>query len=470
MSFRINTNIQALTALRNLNTTSQMYGQSVTRLSTGLRINSAAEDPAGLIISENFRAQISSLEAAQRNNQDAINMAKTAEGALDEVSRLLRDARSLAISSSNTGVVSASQLQANQVQLNSIIESITRISTSTSFGTKRLLDGSAGTQANPTDATKYKSLYFVGNFNGTTITTNTAVTIDVTTLAEPATHTGTQAFNTGDLVGSGQFILNGVSFSTDASTTVEQLVAKLNQESDKTGVTATHTNGQGVLLKTFNYGTSAHIQLTDPQGILQNGSPLDASVTGVDAIASVTINNPTPVSVLFTGGLQGRDGLTLTDADGNVITLAQSGNVGGAAMAGQMIVGLSQFQIGANAGQTAQMSLGNFSSASLQMTGLDVTTRSGAGSALTAIDNAIDFVSRSRGTIGAFQRNVLESNLRSLAVAHENLSDSESTIRDVDMAAEMATFTKLQILQQSGMAALAQANNSNQAVLSLLRG
>ncbi len=137
MSFRVNNNIAAMNALRNVNQTGSEFGRAINRLSTGLRISSAADDPAGLIISENFRAQISSLEQAVRNNQDAVNFAKTAEGALDEVNRLLRDARSLAVASGNSATLSSEQLQANQSQLNSIVSSITRISTSTAFGTKK---------------------------------------------------------------------------------------------------------------------------------------------------------------------------------------------------------------------------------------------------------------------------------------------------------------------------------------------
>src|SRR5262245_48195255 len=117
MSFRVNTNIEAMGALRNLGQTGYEYSKSISRLSTGLRISSAADDPAGLIISENFRAQIGGLEQALRNNQDAVNYAKTAEGALDEVNKLLRDARALAVASGNSGTLSSEQLQANQSQL-----------------------------------------------------------------------------------------------------------------------------------------------------------------------------------------------------------------------------------------------------------------------------------------------------------------------------------------------------------------
>src|SRR5688572_16689637 len=144
MSFRVNTDVAATNALRNVGATNSEFSKSIARLSTGLRINSAADDPAGLVISESFRAQIAGIDQAIRNSQDAVNYAKTAEGALDEVNRLLRDARTLAVAAGNAASMSEEQIQANQSQLNSIVQSITRIAGQTSYGTKKLLDGSAG--------------------------------------------------------------------------------------------------------------------------------------------------------------------------------------------------------------------------------------------------------------------------------------------------------------------------------------
>ena len=141
-------------------------------------------------------------------------------------------------------------------------------------------------------------------------------------------------------------------------------------------------------------------------------------------------------------------------------------------------MGTSNFQIGGNANQTAQLSLGNFAASQLgasvvsgvNMSNVDITSATGATTALQVIDSAISDVTRSRGSIGSFQRNVLESNVRALGVARENLAASESNIRDTDIAAEMANFTKYQILQQAGMSVLAQANSAPQSVLALLRG
>ncbi|MBL8039721.1 MAG: flagellin, partial [Chthonomonas sp.] len=162
MSLRINTNIQAMGALRNLGNTIDMIGSQIQRLSTGLRINSAADDPASLIISESMRSQLKGLDTAIRNSQDAVNMAKTAESALDEVQRLLKDVRGIAVHSANVAVVDSNQLQANQSQIRSIIQSIDRIATSTQWGAKKLLDGTAGVTTAVTNANLVSSLYVGG--------------------------------------------------------------------------------------------------------------------------------------------------------------------------------------------------------------------------------------------------------------------------------------------------------------------
>ena len=483
MSFRVNTNISAMNALRNVGVTGMEYQKSITRLSTGLRINSAADDPAGLIISENFRAQISGIDQAIRNNQDAVNYAKTAEGALDEVNRLLRDARSLSVAAGNTGTLSSVQIQANQNQLNSIVNSISRIAQQTQFGNKKLLDGSAGVGASVLSSANVASLYFGGNFNGSAITTNSLVTVAVGTAATRASLTGSVSFTgTNSLVSAGTFSVNGTTFSTTASMTVVDVVNMINGASNSTGVAADYTAGAGITLRATQYGTVGNFTLSDASGVINTAGT--ASATGVDGIASVTIdsNGSTAgglVTVTFTGGKNGQNGLTLNDGSGNTIQLTEAGNSMGAAFtAGNLNVGSAQFQVGAFANQTVNLSLGNYVASELgkgvvsglNLSNLDITTSTGSTNAIMVIDQAISDVARARGEVGSFQRNVIESNIRSLGISKENLSATESTIRDTEVASEMTNFTKLQILQQSGMAMLAQANNAPQSVLSLLRG
>jgi flagellin len=476
MSFRINTNVAAMNALRNVGQTSASFNQSITRLSTGLRINSAADDPAGLIISESFRAQLNGLDAALRNSQDAVNYAKTAEGALDEINRLLRDARGLAVASANTGTLSQSAIQANQTQLQSIAQSITRIAQQTQFGTKRLLDGSSGTTANSVAGNLVSQMYVGGQFGGAAVTSNTSVVATLTQAATQASVTGVAA-TLGQVVGAGSFSINGVGFTTTATTTGQQVIDQINASQGQTGVAASF-NGTAIVLNTTAYGSNARIDLTDANGVVRAGGAGFTTASGLNALATVQVGTAT---ALFTSSLNGNDGLTLSDSDGNSIRLTAAGNVTASlqnATIGQITVGSSQFQIGANAGQVTNLSLGNFAAsqigtgvvAGVNMSNLDLTSATGSQNAMKVIDAAIEQVAKSRGQIGSFQRNILESNIRSLGVAKESLSATESTIRDTDVAAEMTQFSKLQILQQAGMSVLAQANQAPQAVLNLLRG
>jgi flagellin len=481
MSFRVNTNVSAMNALRNVGSTGTELAKSITKLSTGLRINSAADDPAGLIISENFRAQIAGIDQAIRNNQDAVNFARTAEGALDEVNRLLRDARSLAVAAGNTGTLSSTQIQANQSQLSSIIASVTRIAEQTQFGTKKLLDGSAGVQASVTSSANVGSMYFGGSFNSAAITTNSLVTVTVSTAATRASLTGSVTFAAATTtVSAGTFSINGRSFTTTATMTAQDVVNMINNASGTTGVTADFAAGAGITLKAINFGSIGNFSLSDANGVINTAGTSNA--TGTDAIASVTIdsNGATAgglTTVTFTGGRNGQSGLVLSDTAGNSVRLTETGNATSAAFtAGNLSVGSSNFQVGANANQTANLSLGNFSASELgknvvsglTMSNLDITTASGATDALSVIDAAISEIARARGEIGSFQRNIIDSNIRALGVARENLSATESSIRDTDIAQEMTNFTKMQILQQSGLAVLAQANAMPQSVLALL--
>jgi flagellin len=465
MSFRINTNLSAMGALRTLSQNSVEASNSIQRLSTGLRINTGADDPAGLIASESFRAQISGIDQAVRNNQDALNFSKTADGALDEMSRLLREARSLAVANGSS-TIDASQKAANQTQLNNIMSSIDRISGNTQFGNRKLLDGSAGVQANINTVARFTKVSVAGNIGGASMSANGTLDVDVTTAATRAAVTGNQAYATAaTVVGAGSFTLNGQSFNTTATTTRDELVAMINNASDSTGVTAAINGSNQVVLTNNTYGTDSKVQLTSTAGVIFATAGSNSS-TGVDAVATVTYDDGTNTT---TAAFDKGKGLELRDSSGNSISLSSAGNaVATNASAIQIYSSVAQFQIGANGGQTASLSLSNMSSSSLGLSGLDISGTS-VSTAMASLDAAISTVAKQRASVGSFMRNTLESNIRSLGVAKENLSATESSIREVDIAEEMTSFTKLQILQQSGLSMLAQANSAPQAVLSLLR-
>ncbi|OWU65573.1 MAG: hypothetical protein CBB60_003995 [Armatimonadetes bacterium Cent15-Ar3] len=480
MSFRINTNMPGMIAHRNASTSGSSLQDSITRLSSGMRINTAGDDPAGLIASESLRSQIASIDSASRNNQDAINFSKTAEAALAEVNKLLSDARALAITAGNSATLSASQIQAGQDQLVSIATSITRIALNTQFGTRRLLDGSSGVQAQISDAQKIQGMSFAGNFAGSPITTNGLVSVSVSTQATRATFTSS-TLTGGVILNAGSININGTNFSFPAGTTASAVAASINASSNQTGVTANFNSGSNLLtLSSSKFGGSQAINFTDPSGVI-SAAGTNISPTGTNAVATATISlNGATRTAIFTGGKNSMDGLALSDADGNVIRVTEIGNttLGAVTTIGQVAAGVANFQIGANLNQTAQLSLPNLTASNLgndilgtvNLSTIDLSSATGASQAIQVIDRAIEQVSAARGRIGQFTKYILESNNRSLAAAKENMSATESAIRDVDMASEMTQFTKYQVMQQAGTAILAQANNLPQNVLSLIRG
>ncbi len=466
MSFRINNNVTAMTAYRNLSSTGLEVSRSITRLSTGLRINSGADDPAGLIASENFRSQISGMSAALRNNQDALNYAKTADGALDEVSKLLRDARALAVANGNSSV-DATQKAANQTQLNNILTSIDRVASTTAFGSRKLLNGGAGVTGTVTDATNFSSASLTGTFAGAAVNSNGMLSVNITTAADQAVVTGTQTYSAATAtVTAGTFSINGKAFTVQAGQTVQNVLDMVNAQQTDTGVRASWAASAGVSFTAAAYGSDTTVTVTTGTAGTLFTAAGTVSDAGANAVAAVTYTYGTnTVSATFN---QGR-GLQLKDTDGNTINVTATGNTAtNRTGVVQVLAGSSSFQIGSAGDQTAQLSLQNFSAGSLGLSSLDITG-SNQTAALSALDAAVATVSSARGNIGSFMRNTIESNMRSLSITRESLVATESSIRDVDVAEEMTNYTKLQILQQAGLSVLAQANSAPQSVLSLLR-
>jgi flagellin len=485
VSLRINTNIPAMTALRNLSEVDAMSNDTTIRLSTGLRINTAGDDPAGLVISEGMRSQLRGIGQALRNSQDAINMVKTAEGALDEVQRLLRDMRALAVHSANTAVVDSNVLQANQSQIRSTLQSIDRIARDTSFGKKRLLDGTSGALANLTSNNLASSIYMGSTFNGETLSTGT-VTIARVSQADSAIITMGKGFASANAVVTltGSVVINGYAIASPGNETASSLVGKINEVAATTGVTAqlVGTSPVTLVLRQTTSGAQHSISYFDSAQIFHTAA--SASDAGTDGVFNVIAQTDAGLqTVAFTGGRgAGDSGLRLTDNYGNVIQLTENGNAsigtGAGAQLAQVSSGAVKFQIGANEEQSTSYSmptvfanrLGTSSVAGKTLADIDVTTEQGARDAMKIIDDAITQLSRTRGELGSFQKNFLESASRSLQVANENLAASESQVRDTDMAEEITKMTRYQILKQSGMSVLAQANQAPQSVLSLLRG
>jgi flagellin len=285
MSLRINTNMSALNALRNVERASDGFGRSIEKLASGLRINRSADDPAGLIRSEDLRAQIAGLEQAIANSQDATNLIKTAEGALDEVHNLLRSMRQLAVASGNTGTNDLTALQANQNQIRSAIDSINRIAAQTQFGTKKAARRHRGCQrgCDRLHSRGRAVLRRLGvwqrrrrSLAGLRIGTGT-ITIDVTQAATRAQVNGDRDYTGASAIiqTSATVVINGVSFTTQAgTTTLQSFVDQINSQSSVTGVVAelfTSGGNTRVRLRASEYGANFSVTVNDAQAILLAG-------------------------------------------------------------------------------------------------------------------------------------------------------------------------------------------------------
>ena len=495
MGLRINTNVEAYNSLRNLQNVSAKVATSIERLSSGLRINRASDDPAGLVVSESLRAQIDGMSQAVENSQSASNLIKTAEGSLTEVNSLLRDIRQLAVHASNTGVNDQVATQADQTQIASAIASIQRIAEQTQFGNKKLLDGTSGISASVVNTSTIGGLYIGSTYGGVSAQTGT-LNITVNNVATRAQVVGTATFATvnasiatvnGTTTGNGgSIVVNGQSVTVAGSETVQSMIDKINSVSDSTGVSAAFTFGNGsgsVVLKQQNYGGNNAIRLSESNTLITGSSA--TTQTGLNATVTVfatgLVNGAaTTVVTTFSGGRSSSDsGLKVTDTYGNSVLLTEAGNATTTTnlTVGTLISGSLQFQVGANSGQTVSASLGSVRASNLGGTAVagsnlslvDVTTAAGASNALRTVDEAISQVTTLRSTLGAFQKNTLDSTVRYLGVGIENLSASESQIRDTNVAQEVVSLTKNQIIQSAAQSMLAQANSSPQSVLGLLR-
>ena len=486
MSLYINTNTDAMGTLRNLQNTSDALSTSIQRLSSGLRINSAKDDPAGLIISENLKSQINGMNQAITNAQNANNVIQTADGGLSEVTSLLQSINQLTVAAANTGANDPTAVQADQTQISSAIQSIDRIVSDTQYGSKKLLDGTSGVTSVVTNTADLGGISIGGTFAGQA-TQPGNVTVSMTTAASFATSAGAATYaSTTSLLstvnggttgtGGGTIVINGQSIQVSASDTVQTMLDKINNLSSTTGVSAQFVSGASgghIELDQTNYGQNFNINYSESSTILG----AQTFVAGANAVATVTVGS---VSATFTGGQStGASGMQLTDSSGNSILLTEAGNTNlktSTPVVGTVSQGSLTFQIGANAGQNVSISIGDMSTTNLGRTvvsgqslnSIDVTTAQGAQNAIQIVQQSLSQVSVLRAQLGSFQDNTLNSTINALGITSENLTASQASIADANVAQEVVNMTQNNILQQAGMSVLAQANQEPQMVLKLL--
>ncbi len=485
MGLRINTNISSLTALRSLNISNSNLARSMERLSTGMRINSAADDPSGLVISEQLRAQISSLQQASDNASNATNLLQTAEAALNEMNTLLISIRESAIYAMNTGGASAEQIAAEQNSVDQAIEAIDRIASTTRFATRSLFNGESGFDlvSRPAELTDLNPISM--NFDPTQAVTT--FNLQVTQAATQATFAAVDGAGDATTGGAVTLRLTGPLGTQDVTipdnADITTMASVVNLWRGSTGVFVDTTTGE---LVTEKFGSAVQMRLEQVAGpgtflgaggvitapgefASNNGLDVQANLNGVNVTGIG--NHMTVVSSVFSGTMDLAEGTPIGTYD---FQYRQSGLVfqlsNQATANDQAIIGLPSLY-SANLGRLEITSNGE------QLYGFLSSLSAGATNdlfndpqnALRVIDTAIDQVSGVRAYVGAFVNDNIEPTMRELAVHMENLRASESTIRDVDIAAESAELARTQVLFQAGISVMAQANQLPAAILQLLQ-
>lgn len=408
-----------MNANRMMNTNSSSASKSMQKLSSGLRINSAADDAAGLAISEKMRGQIRGLNQASSNSQDGISMIQTAEGALNETHSILQRMRELSVQSANDTATNDDRT-AIQSEMDQLESEIDRIADTTQFNTKNLLNGSMG----------------------------------------KAVNTAVKNVETSEILHSGA-----------GTSTVATAAATLTSLSNKNGSNLGIVAGDKIEISYVKNGSATTVSWTvaSADTIATIGTKIGTLNAAVTTSATGAI-----IATAGTAGFAGAiEGLTITvkDSAGKVRTSATnalSSFSETTAAADKQSDGSATLQIGANTNQNLNVSIDNMGASALGVSGLKVGTQTQANVAIKVIDNATAKVSTARANLGALQ-NRLEHTIANLGTSSENLSSAESRIRDVDMAKEMSEYSKNNILSQAAQAMLAQANQQPQNVLQLLK-
>ncbi|MDD9148068.1 MULTISPECIES: flagellin N-terminal helical domain-containing protein [unclassified Sporolactobacillus] len=410
----INDNIPALNTLNQLTKNNNAVNKSLQRLSSGLRINSAADDPAGLAISQKMQGQINGLNQASQNAQDANSLIQTADGSLSETQSILQNMRELAVQAGNDTNTAADRQQLQQ-EINQYTSEINGIANSTQFNTQNLLNGSQDASAGVSGVETFKLL--------SNITAGQTVQIGNQTFTAVANASGITSSGTQFVAGSGASGL-AVAIGKNAALSGEYSAAAASGK-----LTLSQKTANTLMVSIDGTGIDANSVQTTTQGVSSGNGK----------------------SLVFQIGANQNQTLSLNIGDMSATAL-----------------GIASTSAGANGnGFATAADITNGTDNTGIQYGLDITTASGAAQAVTTIQSAIDMVSSQRAVLGAYQ-NRLDSTVNNLTTSSQNLTSAKSGITDVDMASEMANFTKESILSQAANSMLAQANQLPQSVLKLL--
>ncbi len=463
---RINTNVTSLISQRVLTKNNNVLNQSLERLSTGLKINKGADNPAGLIASENLRAEKAGIGQAINNAERASNIIGTAEGGLSEISNLLTELQSLVGEAANTGGLSQEEVDANQLQVDSILSTINRIAGTTAFQGKKLLNGSLDYTTSGVTSTAVNDLRINAAKLGTA--SSLSVTVQVVTSGQTANvnYTAGTTTNSVTIELAGNLGTEQLSFAS--GTTNANIIAAVNALKDVTGVSAT-SGGGGVSFNSTEYGSSQFVSVKSLSGSFATDVQKD---DGQDAVVQINGSSATAngLNVSFRSGALDVE-LKLGDTFNAPGASTFSITGGGATFSlGSKVREADKASLGISAVTTGSLgtkSVGYLDS--LKAGGANAVTGDSLNDAQKIVDSAIKQVAQLRGRLGAFEKFTLGSTINNLGVALENVSASESAIRDTDFAEETANLTRAQILSSAAQSVLAQANASPQSALRLLQ-
>ncbi len=513
---RINSNVPSLIAQANLNRANSDLDVRLQRLATGVRINRGKDDPAGLIVSQRLGSEINGLEQAVKNSERASSVIGTAEASLAEVNDLLNSIKGLIVEAANTGAISKEERQANQLQIDSAIESITRISNSASFGGLKLLNGELDyVLSGLSSAAISKATVLGANLAG-----QSSLSVKVDTVASAQTaRLYLRGDQTGNGFAAGQFLSSvtlevagpkGVqTLQILSGQTFSQAIQAINNFTPATGLSANFlgaTSANGLVFSSVEYGSGAFVsvrRIGGPVGggffstykYANNTTPPGASFAvdaqiGTSNFVVANRDEGRNVSAIINGALGTGDGLKLTlpttDLSLELLLDTTFATTIGSSTTFSITGGGALYQLGGSVNSTQQIHIALPSIAASRLGGTLIGTslaflssvKSGGSNDLNTgnfenasavINTSIDEISLLRGRLGALERNTLETNVRSVQTAVENLSASRSRIRDADFARESSELTRGQILASASSSTLALANQRAQNVLQLLR-
>ena len=503
MAATINTNIASLTAQRNLGVSQGSLNTSIQRLSSGLRINSAKDDAAGMAISERFTSQIRGLNQAARNANDGISLAQTAEGAMKAAGDMLQRVRELAVQSANASN-SASDRQALQQEVSQLVAELDRVAQTTEFNGQKLLDGTFGTSQFQVGANANQTIVAATANLRTSVYGNNQVSgTDAAGVAPTGTLAASAAYAANG-VGAGAITINGALGSAAVNVLANEHASKtaesINLQTQYTGVTATaRTEMELKFSATGAYSVTLESEnKTDPKTI--SFAIEGTGTTGSEALSKAVqaINEQSSKTGVVASLNKDATGIVLTNATGNTIAVGKTAAANAGDITVRKQVGKGDGSVTTSAGpqslagtdgageiavagyitldsdksfstvSTTTMLSGTQNSKLKKVSDLDITDFSKATHSLKTVDSALQYIAGERAKLGALQSR-FETSIAALQVTSENMSASRGRIQDADFAAETANLSRTQILQQAGTAMVAQANQLPQGVLALLR-